>query len=87
MISFNESIFYISYDVGKDGNTASTTTTKDLVLQLAQPILHKGHCLWMDNFFNSIPLSEELRQAETASCGTIRLSRKGIPKVKLLFKI
>ena len=50
-----------------------------VVVSLAQPLYHRRHVLYMDNFFTCGPLFRELAQNGMGACGTIRLNRKGIP--------
>ncbi|CAH1992799.1 unnamed protein product [Acanthoscelides obtectus] len=51
-----------------------------LVLRLLEPFLDKDHHIYMDNFYNSVQLSEILLQRKTHSTGTLRSNRKGNPK-------
>ena len=51
-----------------------TRTTK-LVLGL----LHKGHHCYMDNYYSSPELFQELYDAETYACSTVWKNRKGLP--------
>ncbi|KAH9642821.1 hypothetical protein HF086_012315 [Spodoptera exigua] len=44
-----------------------------------RPYLLKGHELYMDNYYNSVPLSEKLLDLKTHTCGTLRSNRKGNP--------
>ena len=52
---------------------------ESVVLNLCQDILGKGHKIFFDNFFTSLPLLAHLRSNDTWSCGTIRSNRKGLP--------
>lgn len=60
-------------------NVGSTSKINTLVLRLLEPFLDKGHIIFMDNYYNSISLSKELRR-KTHSAGTLRSNRKGNPK-------
>ena len=55
-------------------------TTK-LVLGLLEKfkLLNKGHCVYMDNYYSSPELFEELYFHETYACGTVHTNRKGMP--------
>ena len=57
-----------------------TITTK-LVLGLLDSVdlLHKGHHCYMDNYYSSPELFQELYDAETYACGTVQKNRKGLP--------
>ena len=58
----------------------TTTKTAEIVLSFVQPLLKKGHMLWMDNFYNSPALAERLKSLNTNCVGTLRLNRKDVPK-------
>ena len=55
--------------------------TTELVLDLLQKfkLLNKGHCVYMDNYYSSSELIEELYFLETYTCGTVHTNRKGMP--------
>lgn len=53
--------------------------TEKVVLSLAHELLNMGYSLYMDNFYNSIDLTEKLILNKTDVVGTMRLNRKGIP--------
>lgn len=48
--------------------------TQNIVLRLMEPRLSKGHHVFIDNYYNSIRLSERLLQSHTT--GTLRSNRK-----------
>ena len=58
----------------------ATKTTK-LVLGLLENanLLDKGHHLYIDNYYSSPELADELYSRDTFVTGTLRLNRKGIP--------
>ncbi|KAK9729925.1 Transposase IS4 [Popillia japonica] len=72
---------------------SGTTTNNDLhntealVLRLMKPYLLKGHELFMDNYYNSVDLSDKLLTLKTHANGTIRSNRKGNPKELINKKI
>jgi len=43
--------------------------------------LNKGFSLYMDNYYNSVTLSNTLLDLKTHTTGTLRKNRKGNPKV------
>lgn len=53
--------------------------TKTLVEELVTNYSFKGHSLYIDNFFTSIPLAESLLDMEINTAGTLR-SNRGIPE-------
>ena len=60
----------------------SCTTTSILVVGLMDSVhlLDKGHCMYMENFYTSPELYEELFFHFTYACGTVCQNRKGLPK-------
>ena len=50
-------------------------TTSGLVIDLLKNLKNKGYFVFMDNFYNSVKLSQELINAGIHSCGTLRLNR------------
>ena len=50
-----------------------------VVTQLAAPLYNRGHVLYMDNFFSSPTLFQELADNQMGACGTFRLNRRGVP--------
>ncbi|XP_022822074.1 piggyBac transposable element-derived protein 4-like [Spodoptera litura] len=58
-----------------------------IVYNLIEPLLHRGHTLIMDNFYNSPLLLRHLKKHKTDCYGTLRLSREFVPdSVKKLTK-
>ena len=66
----------------------STKTTR-IVLGLLEKLelLDKGHHVYMDNYYTSPDLFEELYYRETYSCGTARTKRKGMPRTLDKFNV
>ena len=58
--------FELYYGVGK--------STKETVHSLMTNLKHKGYNLYMDNFYNSVILSEELLNDGINTCGKLRLN-------------
>ncbi|XP_069176151.1 piggyBac transposable element-derived protein 4-like [Procambarus clarkii] len=54
-------------------------TTVETVMGLMAPLVNKGYHLYMDNYYNSVSLTEQLREVGVYTCGTLRLQR-GAPK-------
>jgi hypothetical protein len=46
---------------------------------LTQPFQNHYHHVYIDNFFNSVDLLEDLERNGTYACGTVRLNRLGLP--------
>ncbi|XP_041455728.1 piggyBac transposable element-derived protein 4-like [Lytechinus variegatus] len=51
-----------------------------VVMGLMREFLLQNHIVYADNFFSSIPLVEDLLQADTCYCGTLRKDRVGVPR-------
>lgn len=49
-----------------------------MVMILMRPLLNKGYCLMMNNFYNSHGLADLLIKNKTDDYGTLRVSRKKI---------
>ncbi|CAK1591668.1 unnamed protein product [Parnassius mnemosyne] len=56
-----------------------SNATAKIVYDLVEPLLHRGHTLIMDNFYNSPLLARCLKRQQTDSFGTLRLSREFVP--------
>ncbi|CAH2000544.1 unnamed protein product [Acanthoscelides obtectus] len=69
------------------GNDSHFTLTEKLVLRLMKPYLLKGHELFMDNYYNSVSLSEKLLRLKTHTNGTLRSNRRGNPKALVKKKL
>ena len=65
---------------GHRENEENMTTIESLVMRLMQSYLNKGHHLFMDNYYNSLPLSNKLLSKKTHVTGTLRINRKGLPQ-------
>lgn len=73
---------------GKQENIENEPKLESLVFHLMKPYLNKGHHLVMDNYYNSVPLSQKLLQEyKTHTTGTLRANRKQNPKVVTLQKL
>lgn len=55
--------------------------TFEVVKKLMHNYIDKGHILFLDNFYNSVELSEYLMEHKTNMCGTLQANRYGNPKV------
>ena len=73
-----------SSDVGnlsKPLDDSCTKMTKTVLGLLEQTkLLDKGHHIYMDNYYSSPELFDELYYRQTYACGTARQMRKGMPK-------
>ena len=60
-------------------DNTNRTATHRIVKSLSEPILDKGHHLYMDNFFSSPALFTKLAARSTGACGTLRINRVVVP--------
>lgn len=61
--------------------------TEKIVMRLMRPYLLKGHWLFMDNYYNSVSLSEKLLNLKTHTTGTLRKNRRDNPKYLISKKL
>lgn len=62
-----------------------TNVTSKVVLKLIEGYLQKGHCLYMDNYYNSVSLTRFLKSKRTDVVGTLNRRRVDVPsKIKNL---
>jgi len=69
--------------LGKDrqGTAQHLTATHAKVTELTRKVEGRGHKLYMDNFFSSPALFDELaKQKHIYCCGTVRANRRGMPQ-------
>jgi hypothetical protein len=68
--------------LGKDRKhvTPSMTATYANVTGLTVRTEHVGHRLYVDNFFSSPALVDDLHTKTINCCGIVRPNRKGMPK-------
>ncbi|GFY69365.1 piggyBac transposable element-derived protein 4 [Trichonephila inaurata madagascariensis] len=65
-------------DISEENKECSFST--QVVLTLSKPLLNKGYCLTMDNYYNSPELGEMLLKSKTDFFGTLRLNKKDLLK-------
>ncbi|XP_062586678.1 piggyBac transposable element-derived protein 4-like [Saccostrea cucullata] len=58
--------------------TMTTRTVMGLLTRCG--LLDRGHHVYMDNYYTSPELFEELRLHNTYACGTLRKNRRGVPE-------
>ncbi|XP_021941441.1 piggyBac transposable element-derived protein 4-like [Zootermopsis nevadensis] len=59
--------------------TAETNKTAAIVVKLIEPLLGRGHTVWMDKFYNSPDLARFIKSKRTDCVGTLRASWKNVP--------
>ena len=60
--------------------TAQITATHGTVLQVIRRVDGLGHKIFMDNYFTSPTLFDDLFQRKINVCGTVRHDRRGMPR-------
>ncbi|XP_066938893.1 piggyBac transposable element-derived protein 4-like [Macrobrachium rosenbergii] len=58
-----------------------SSSLRDTVFQLMGQHLDKGYHIYMDNYYNSVEIAEELYSRGTHCSGTLRITWRGAPKV------
>lgn len=59
--------------------TSDISATHAVVRELAAPYTGKGHEVYMDSYYTSPTIANELADLETGLCGTVRSTRHGMP--------
>ena len=65
---------------GKEQGVQQKDLGRRVVMDLMEKFLDKGCVLFMDNYYSSVPLFQDLSSRGTLACGTVRSNRKGLPK-------
>ncbi|KAF2886747.1 hypothetical protein ILUMI_19426, partial [Ignelater luminosus] len=63
-----------------DPEYSALPVSSQVVMTLVKPLLNKGYCLTIDNFYNSPQLADLLVSRKTDVYGTLRANRKEVPK-------
>jgi hypothetical protein len=72
--------YLLAFDVylGKS-DASSTLSATDVVLSLVSPYSHSNHIVYLDRYFTSPALLDELSTRGFYACGTVRKDRVGLP--------
>ncbi|GBN81315.1 PiggyBac transposable element-derived protein 4 [Araneus ventricosus] len=73
-------IIYTGKDTLFDDNNQHLCKSSQVVMTLMQPLLNKGYCLTTDNYYTSPELADILINRRTDIYGTLKLTRKDVPK-------
>ena len=65
---------------GKENNEVQKDLGRKAVMSMMQPYLDKGFYAFMDNYYTSVALFEELEERKTLACGTVRSNRVALPR-------
>lgn len=71
--------FEVCTDIVAPSSRASRYIPK-LVLKILDGLEHRGHTVWMENYFNSPPLARELKKRGFDCVGTLKLNCKEVPQ-------
>ena len=66
---------------GKQHQVSKHGATYDIVMRLMAPLLNQGYRLYIDNYYTSPVLLQDLYYKKTVACGTLRSNWKGVPTV------
>ncbi|XP_026467553.1 piggyBac transposable element-derived protein 4-like [Ctenocephalides felis] len=62
-----------------DSEFPNLPISSQIVMSLMKPLINKGYCLTIDNFYSSVELFKLLSVFKTDAYGTVRSNRKGLP--------
>ena len=65
---------------GKENIEVQRDLWRKAVMSVMQPYLDKGFYAFMDNYYTSVALFEELEERKTLACGTVRSNRVDLPR-------
>jgi len=65
---------------GREGDGVQRDLGRKAVMSVIESYLDKGYCVFMDNYYTSVALFEELEERKTLACETVRSNRSGLPK-------
>ena len=74
------SILYSGDDTNVDPNSEYQYQATNIVMTLTEKLLDEGRCLYIDNWYSSMELLDELGKRGTDVVGTVRKDRKGLSK-------
>ena len=69
---------YIGKDAGRD--VSGHGLGYDVVMKLIRPLLNQGYRLFIDNFYTSMQLLQDLWRQGVAGTGTVSENRRGFPR-------
>ena len=74
--------YLLSFQIysGKEGGQEKGLAHRVVTDLVADQFCHRNHIVYVDNFFTSLPLLEDLESKGILLCGTYRTNRTGFPK-------
>ena len=77
--SENGYVYNFDYYEGKRDRMPCQYLGESVVLKLLDGLSHRGHHVFMDNFYTSVQLFKELEKRQIGASGTLRENRKDLP--------
>ena len=77
--SKNGYVFELECYTGRQGSTTEVGLGGNVVTRLTRDLVGQHYCVYMDNFFTSIPLFQRLLDDGIYATGTMRTNRKKFP--------
>jgi len=72
--------YILQYNIYAGKNEVrETNVSYKIVLKLMEPYINLGRCLYVNNWYSSVELAEELLKENTHMVGTLRANRRGNP--------
>lgn len=71
--------YNIEIYAGKNQTTIKKSHCHDVVMRLLNGLLFEGRVLFIDNYYTTVPLAEELLENSTFICGTVKINKKFLP--------
>ena len=72
--------FYVGKKEEDEDRDKDASVTQSTVVKLLEPLSGKNHRVYMDNYYTSIPLFNELLKMEIFATGTVRTNGKGLDR-------
>ncbi|XP_017752724.1 PREDICTED: piggyBac transposable element-derived protein 4-like [Eufriesea mexicana] len=66
--------------IGTDKRNSNESASENVVKELLQSVLHKGHTLYLNDWYSSPKLFMTLLNSKTNAVGTVRSNRENMPK-------
>lgn len=73
-------IIYVGKGTQFDEDFSDLQVSSHVVMSLMKPLLGKGYCVTLDNYYNSPQLADMLLRNKTDVYGTLRKTRKEVPE-------
>ena len=71
--------YNIEIYAGKNETIIEKSHSHDVVMRLLNGLLFEGRILFIDSYYTSVPMGEELLEKNTFMCGTVKINKKFLP--------